>query len=666
MAKPKKKKSPPAKKTRVKKKTRFSFSSLVVPVMKWGLVASLWIFLGVGLLVAWYAAELPRIVESMEFHRRAAITIQTTDGETITRYGELKEAAVTVDELPAYLPQAVVAIEDRRFYSHFGMDPLGLLRAAAVNIRAGRIVQGGSTITQQLAKNLFLTRERTYKRKIQEALLALWLERELTKDEIMTAYLNRVYLGAGTYGVEAAAQTYFNKSAREVDLQEAAILAGLLRAPSRYAPSSNREQAEQRAAVVLQAMREAGYLSATRIEAQQSLVPFRPSPAVRSRTERYYTDWVLAEVERLIGTPDRDLYVETSFRPEIQRAAEDALIRALDEHGADRNISQGAIIVMDTDGAVLAMVGGRDHGASQFNRTTQAKRPPGSAFKPIVFLAALEAGWNPHDLIEDSPIETGRYTPANYNAQYYGDVPLSFALSQSLNTASVRLARSVGLDPIIHTAINLGIRTRLNRDLSLTLGSSGVPMIEMATAYATLANHGVGVDPYSVIRITDKSGMVLYERRNRPVELQVVQPDSVDKLTTMLREVIEEGTGRRAAVPYFAVGKTGTSQDSRDAWFLGYAGPFAAGVWLGNDDNTPMKGVTGGGLPSAIWRDVMMATAQDAESRGIQMPPPSAGPYARYNYQARSIPARTARMNEAPRSFGDVLRNVFSRPSYNE
>ncbi len=590
-----------------KKRNKVRRPGLLYKAVKWSFVAALWAMIIGVIALAWFASELPGIIDKPQFERRNAITVIDSHGQTLARYGELKGMTVHTEELPPHLIQAVLAIEDRRFYDHIGLDFMGMGRAALTNLMRGRIAQGGSTITQQLAKNLFLTPERTYRRKIQEALLALWLEHELTKDEILSAYLNRVYLGAGTYGVDAAARTYFDKPATTISLYEAAMLAGLLRAPSRFSPHSNPDLAAQRTRVVLNAMHDAGYIAETDIQNARLIESSRKtslSPAP-DQNARYYTDWITSRLPDLIGHPANDLTIETSLDGALQKKAEEFLSRALENH-KDKNVTQGAIIVMGYDGSILAMVGGRAYNVSQFNRATQAVRPTGSAFKPFVFLTALEKGWQITDMIEDAPIEDGLYRPSNFRDEYEGMVTLEKALARSLNTATVRLMQDVGIRDVMTMARRLGVTAPLDHNLSLALGSSGVPLLEMVKAYAIIANNGYYLELDTVRRITDKDGVLLYQHSVFPPAEPVISPRHVDALKSMLRTAVTDGTGRLAARnDYRAYGKTGTSQDFRDAWFVGFTDEYIAGVWLGNDDNSPMTGITGGSLPAQIWRDVM-------------------------------------------------------------
>lgn len=578
--------------------------------LKWGFVMGVWAGLFVLGIAAWYARELPDITRAPQFERKPSITILANDSSVIARYGDIKGESYTIRELPPQLVQAVLATEDRRFYYHFGVDPVGMARALVVNLTRKGVVQGGSTITQQLAKNLFLTQERTMKRKIQEALLALWLEKELTKDEILAAYLNRVYMGAGAYGVDAAAHIYFKKSARDLNLRECAILAGLLKAPSKYSPRSNPFLSNQRADVVISNMKAAGYLTDAQQKQATSLPLPRRKPAAND-SGQYYGDWIVEQLDDLIGAQEKDIVIQTTMDPEIQRAATDNLDTVLRTEGEARKVSQGAVVVMRRDGAVLGMVGGRDYDASQFNRATHALRPPGSSFKPIVYLTALEQGWTPDMTIEDGPFTEGKYRPTNFDGSYYGQIPLATALAMSLNTATVRLMQQVGVGPTLDTARRLGITADLEPNLSTALGSNGVPQIEMTEAFAVMANGGLGVTPYGIEKITDSDNNVLYQRDENQDLPRMFSFNSISMINQMLAGVVDYGTGIGAKLPMFTAGKTGTSQDFRDAWFIGFTNSYVASVWVGNDDNSSMKRVTGGSLPATIWRNVMTAANND-------------------------------------------------------
>ena len=594
-----------ARKATSKKKQKKSFFR---SLFKWLFVIGLWCGIFSGLVIAWYAGELPDITQQATFERKSAIIIQDANGATLARYGELHGTSVEIQDMPPNLIYAVISIEDRRFYEHFGLDPIGLARAMAVNLQAGRVVQGGSTITQQLAKNLFLSQERTLKRKIQEAMLALWLEHQLSKDEIISAYLNRVYLGSGAYGVEAAAKLYFNKDVKDLSLTECATIAGLLKAPSRYSPLSNPALSKKRAKVVLGAMADAGYIRSADTASLIDTPLTPPSKISHTSDVRYFTDWIVDGLNELIGTPGEDIIVTTTLNGDLQNLAEQKLENIILTYGKERAVSQGAIIVMRPDGAVLSMVGGLDYMQSQFNRVTQARRQPGSAFKPILYLTALEHGWSPDDKVLDAPIESGEYRPDNFKPEYMGEIPLKTALAYSVNTAAYRLIKDVGLREVQKTAHRLGIISPLADDLSLALGSSGVSPLELATAYATLSNGGLAVIPYAITKIESTKGELYYQRPKRRKTRRVVERKYVREITEMMQGVIENGTGRAARLPFKAAGKTGTSQDSRDAWFVGFTDEIVAGVWLGNDDNTPMEGITGGSYPAIIWKDLMQET----------------------------------------------------------
>ncbi len=602
-------KKKPSKKSKSRKQQKKKKPSFLFRCAKLLFVLGIWGAIALGATILWFAKDLPDITQSATFERRASIIVQASGGETLARYGESKGKTISSTDIPKHLVNAILATEDRRFYNHHGVDPLGITRAMLINLYHGRFVQGGSTITQQLAKNLFLSHKRKITRKIQEALLALWRERELTTDEILSAYINRVYLGSGTYGFEAAAQLYFGKSARNVNIREAATLAGLLKAPSKYSPLQNPDLAKERSDVVLLAMHDAGFLDKTELEAAKKM-PLTPPPratAGASSDVRYFTDWVINGLDDIIGVSDTDIIIQTTLDLKLQETAQRALKKTIDSADEMQFLSQGAILSMRPDGAIIAMVGGYDYNKSQFNRTIQAKRPPGSAFKPIVFLTALQQGWKPSDKILDSPITSGEYRPQNFANSYYGTVDLETALAKSLNTATVRLAQDVGINKVIKTAQRLGILSPLSADLSLALGSSGVSMLELATSYAVVANGGYKVFPYAISRIKTQDGEILFERSTNQNYQSIIRPQHISDLSLMLRSVINNGTGQAAKLPFPAQGKTGTSQDSRDAWFAGYTNKLVTLVWLGNDDNSPMRRVTGGSLPAQIWYDVMLA-----------------------------------------------------------
>jgi penicillin-binding protein 1A len=589
-------------------------------ILRGGLIAGLWGVVLLGLMLGYFALTLPSTADLTVAERRPSITVLALDGSLIATYGDLFGEPVRVKDMSKYLPEAVIATEDRRFYYHFGVDPIGLLRATVTNLRAGHVVQGGSTITQQLAKNLFLKPERTMSRKIQEMLLALWLEHRFTKDQILEIYLNRVYLGAGTYGVDAAARRYFNKSARDVTLYEAADIAGLLRAPTRFSPAGDRERSAGRAHQVLENMVAAGFITDTQMAAAESqksqlarVVPVRAG-------SRYFADWVAEQVGSFTGLGNRDLTVVSTLDPKLQDAAERAIDQTLEQDGEKSDVSQGALVAMTPDGAVRALVGGRSYADSQFNRATQALRQPGSSFKPFVYLAALEHGITPQDRFVDAPIRIGDYQPHNYGNKYMGDVSVADAVAHSLNTVAIQVEQRVGVDAVIATAHRLGITSELNRDISLALGTAEVSLMELTGAYAAFASGGDGAWPYGIVEIKDKDGTVIYHRTGSGPG-RVIAPEIAAEMIELLVGVVDHGTGRSAQIGRPIAGKTGTTQDYRDAWFEGFTADLVTGVWLGNDDNSPMKNVTGGTLPARTWHAFMVEAM-----RGQPVKPLNAAP----------------------------------------
>jgi penicillin-binding protein 1A len=575
----------------------------------WGAVIGLWGAIAAVGVVVWVGAHLPAI-QSLEIPKRPP-TIQITgaDGSVIAIRGEMPGANVALKDLPPYLPKAFIAIEDRRFYSHHGIDPLGIARAAVANILHRGVSQGGSTLTQQLAKNLFLTQERTFQRKLQEVELALWLERKHSKAEILELYLNRVYFGSGAYGVEAAAQRYFGKSAKNVTLAEAAMLAGLVKSPSRLAPNRNPEGAEQRAQTVLAAMAEAKFITEAQAQASIGHPSYNVKP-VGAGTVNYVADWIGEVLDDLIGQIDQSVVVETSIDPKLQAVAEAAVIDELAAKSVKFNVTQGALVAMAPDGAVRAMVGGRNYAESQYNRAVTAKRQPGSAFKPFVYLTAIESGLTPETIRQDAPLDVKGWKPENYSHEYLGAVTLTQALAMSLNTVAVRLGLEVGPKNVVRTAHRLGISSKLDANASIALGTSEVSLVELVGAYVPFANGGLGVSPHVVNKIRTLDGKVLYMRLADQLG-QVIDPRNVTMMNTMMQETLISGTAHKAELPgWMAAGKTGTSQDFRDAWFIGYTSNLVTGVWLGNDDNSPTRKATGGGLPVEIWTRFMRSAHQ--------------------------------------------------------
>jgi len=592
--------------------------SVLGHLVYWGVVLSVWGGISLTALFAYYASQLPPIDQLAVPKRPPNIAILSDDGSLIANRGDDGGPAVRLIDLPPYLPKAFVAIEDRRFYEHNGVDPVGMSRALLRDIAGGGSIEGGSTLTQQLAKNLFLTQERTLSRKIQEAILAFWLERRYSKDQILELYLNRVYFGSGAYGVEAAAQKYFGKSARFVTLSEAAVLAGLMKSPTKLAPNRNLAGANERAAQVITAMAEQGHIT----EAMAKLALANPAQVKHDKSAgsiNYAADYVMDALDDTVGAIDEDIVVTTTINLKMQAEAERALTDELNAKGAKFGVEQGALIALDPNGAVKAMVGGRNYADSQFNRAVAAKRQPGSSFKPFVYLAALEKGLTPDTVREDAPISVKGWSPENYSREYFGPVTLTKALALSLNTVAVRLGLEVGPKTVVAVAHRLGITSDLDPVPSIALGSSDVTPLEMVSAYAAFANGGLGVQPHVIARVRTANGKQLYLRRNANFG-HVIDPQYVAMMNQMMQETLLTGTARKAELPgWQAAGKTGTSQDWRDAWFLGYTSYLVAGVWLGNDDSSPTKKVSGGNLPVEIWSRFMKAAHEGVPVSGLPL-----------------------------------------------
>ncbi len=537
-----------------------------------------------------------------------AVTFLDRFGNEIGKRGIVLNDSVPLDEIPESLIKATLSTEDRRFFQHFGIDGIGTFRAMVENARAGGVVQGGSTITQQLAKNLFLSNERSLSRKLREAYLALWLEANLSKQEILKLYLDRAYMGGGVFGVVAAADFYFNKNVRELSLAESAMLAGLYKAPTKYAPHINLPEARARANEVLTNMVQAGLLT------EGQVIGARRNPAVavdrsEEQAPEYYLDWALEEVKKLARrnpalARDRIVTVRTPFDPALQKQADLAVETVLRENGKLRGVDEAAMVAMVPDGAVVAMVGGRSYGKSQFNRAVNALRQPGSSFKPFVYMTAFMNGYTPESIVPDRPIWIGNWSPRNYNRSYRGPVSLKLALTKSINTIPVRLTQSFGREKVLETAYAMGITHELENSVSLPIGSSEVSVIDMASSYSTFANGGMKATPYAILDVTNSSGVVLYRReRDAAAPERVLPEENVHMMNDILVNVIEAGTARRAQLNgVVAGGKTGTTNAYRDAWFVGYTGNFTTAVWFGNNDFTSTRRVTGGSLPAMTWK----------------------------------------------------------------
>jgi penicillin-binding protein 1A len=544
-----------------------------------------------------------------------SVTFLDRFGNEIGKRGLLRDDSVPLEEIPDVMIKATLATEDRRFFDHFGIDVMGTFRALAANARNEAVVQGGSSITQQLAKNMFLTPERSLSRKIREALIAVYLENHYTKPELLKLYFDRAYLGGGSYGVEAAAQYYFNKSIRDVNLSEAVMLAGMFKAPTRYAPHVNLAASRARANEVLTNLVEAGFMS----EGQVYGARMNPAKIVErgdSNTPDYFLDWAFEEVQRLMrGKEDHILVARTTVDLGLQKSAEDALSQTLTQFGRSRNFDQGALVSMETDGAVRAMVGGKDYGESQFNRATKAYRQPGSSFKGYVYLTALHNGFTPSSVVSDGPVACGRWSPKNYSGGYRGSMNLRTALAKSINTIAVKLSLKVGREKVLEDLTKMGIK-HLKKTCSLALGDNGMTPLEHTGGYAVFAAGGLEVHPYAVEEIRTLSGgdLVYNHERDEPPRKQIFDREVISQLNTMLQAVVLEGTGKAAQLDYtYSAGKTGTSSAYRDAWFLGFTGQYVTGVWLGNDDFTPMARVTGGSFPAQTWKTYMMA-AHDTDN----------------------------------------------------
>lgn len=556
----------------------------------------------------WRTAAAPRV------------TLVAASGAPITVHGQNLGAPIRLADLPRHAPQAVLAVEDRNFYHHIGVNPFAVVRAIVVNAREGEVRQGGSTLTQQLAKNLFLSSDKTMRRKIQELLLALWLEHQFTKDEILTLYLNRVYFGAGAYGIDAASRRYFGKPAAELNLAESAVLAGLLKAPSHLAPDRNAPGAGERGRLVIDAMLDAGFITASEARAAAA-APVRIGPSQFAGAP-YFVDFAIAETRARAEGVDADLTVRTTLDPAINEAADLGLIAGAARAGLDPSI-EAAVVILDGEGRIRAMAGGRDYRVSQFNRASEARRQPGSAFKPFVFLAALEAGYAPSSLVDDAPVSINGWSPANYKNQYFGVVTFEQALARSLNGATVRVQETAGRGAVRVAARRMGITSPLSQGPALVLGVDVVTPLELAGAYVPLINGGYRAAPHAIDSIATGDGERLY-RRETSFDGTAASPRAIAALNQMLRAVVVSGTGRAAALArYDAYGKTGTTQDNRDAWFVGHAGGLVCAVWVGRDDNKPMGDITGGTAPAIIWREVM---ERALKARPPKAPPPLLAP----------------------------------------
>ena len=610
-------------------------------LLYWSAVVGVWGLIALVAFFAVFATDLPDTSKMFDVKRQASISYLDRSGGLIAVRGSQFAPPVNLDELPPYVPAAFVAIEDKRFYHHFGFDLWGITRSIFKDLKAGHAVQGASTITQQLARNLFLTPNQNIRRKAQELILAVWLETKFSKKQILSLYLNRVYFGEGAYGIEAAAQRYFNKPAAQLTLGESALLAGLMKGPSRYSPVSATDRAARRASVVLNTMVKTHAITPEQRDAAFR-EPVHVSATLASQKAQYYVDWVDQQVRALVGQPVEDLVVETTLDLPIQINAEHAVHTIVGRDAKTRGVAQAALVAMDGEGRIRAYVGGEDYVASQFDRASQAQRQAGSSFKPFVYLTAMEAGKTPDTQVVDEPLTIGSWSPHNFTNRYLGPITIQGAFAESVNTVAARLANEVGTATVAQTAHRLGITSDIQTAPSMALGAVEVSPLEMAQAYSAFGNGGLRTKGYGIERIRTATGRVLYDHNlGLAPRTRVINQPALGEMIQMMRQVLISGTGVRARVPGRDVaGKTGTTSDYRDAWFVGYTGGFTAAVWTGRDDNTPMKRVTGGSSPADIWKMFMAASLP------------------RLNVQ--SIPGGTVAPTVAPTQPGDLIGDLLN------
>ena len=620
---------------------------------RWLLIIFIWLVLFLSMAVTWSLLNLPE-TESIQISRQPSITFLDKDGRIIASYGDIYGKSIKYQNLPDNLIDAVIVTEDKRFFKHNGVDLKGVLRAIYVNFREGRIVQGGSTITQQLAKNLFLSPERSFTRKLHELILSLWLELRFTKKQILSIYLNRVYLGSGTYGVQAASEKYFNKKVEDLNLYECAVIASLLKAPSRYNPIANKELSKERASLVLENMAKNKLISKNKVQEakynNQKYSKFTTPP----KSTRYFIDWLLPRVKGYVGEINEDLIVRTTLDVKLQKIAEESLNKITTQYPS---ADQSALVSLDLDGGVISMIGGRDYGDSQFNRVTQARRQPGSAFKLFVYLAGIENGYAPDDLITDSKININGWSPKNYKDIYLGEVSVKEAFSKSINTVAVKISEDIGREKVIRMAKLMGINSPILNSPSLALGTSEVNLLELTAAYDILANNGKGIFVHGIRSIENTEGKNLFTRKIQGPG-KILNSNTVSIMTKMMEETIKNGTGKKAKINRPAAGKTGTSQSLRDAWFVGFTSSIVVGVWFGNDDDSPMEEITGGTAPAVLWSDFMEKAHENIKPRALN-----------YNYQTSDSIIETKRKikeiiekskeNQKKNVFESILDNFF-------
>ena len=573
-------------------------------IVKWGLILAVLASITIGIIIAYYCQGLPDIENLDRKSDKQIIQVNFSNNERITNFGDIYYDEVQFYELPQHLINAVVATEDRKFFSHCGVDVFAIIRASYVNHKAGKIVQGGSTITQQLAKLLFLNPERTLQRKVQEVILALQLERRFTKEQIITIYLNRAYFGSGNYGVASAAKFYFGKSVSDINLNEAALLAGLLKAPSKLSPKNNQDSAETRTNVVISSMIKAGFLDEKNIKEINKDISFKTN----SSQKLYFADFVHDQFGEFLAKKDLDkkfISISTTLDERVQAKLEEAANQFVVENAKKIGKSQIAVVVMNKDGAILGMTGGKDYQQSQYNRAVSAKRQAGSVFKTFIYLAAFEHGFKPTDIFEDKKVNIGAWLPDNYEGKYFGKVDLKTAFANSLNSVSIQLAQKINRQDIADVASKLGIASPINKnDLTIALGTTEVSLYELTASFASIANDGKPVIPYAISAIKDEKGNELYSRESSGLPA-VLSEQTQEYAKEILRAVVADGTGRKANISSQVLGKTGTSQSFRDAWFVGFDNDYVIGVWIGNDDNSATKKITGGSLPAELFARIL-------------------------------------------------------------
>jgi penicillin-binding protein 1A len=628
------------------------------PKRSWPYVLALliaWGLIGGGVFLSHWISELPDTRGLLAKGPSHDITILDVRGRQVARRGLTHGTMVDVVDLPSYVPNAFIAIEDRRFRDHFGLDPIGLGRAAFENMMAGHVTQGGSTLTQQLAKNLFLTPKRTFERKSQEAFLALYLESRYSKNQILTLYLNRVYFGAGVFGIEAAAERFFGKPAAQLTLPEAAMLAGSVKAPARYNPLADADASMKRARVVLRAMEDADFITDGQRSAAQATRP-RVVRNTATPGSGYFADWVIDQIQSYVGALTEPVIVRTTFDLNSQELAERAVAQNFAQYAAKLRAGQAALVAMTPEGAIRAMVGGRSYGQSTFNRATTALRQPGSAFKPFVYLTAFEHGRKPSDIMDDGPVDIHGWKPGNYEGHFEGDITLTRAFAKSSNVIAAQLAAEVGPRAVVKTAHRLGINTNLLAVPSIALGSSAVTPLELTGAYAPFANGGKAVIPHGIIDIRTRSGKVVWERKGSGAG-RVMSPENAAEVVSMMTEVMATGTGRAARLSDRpSAGKTGTTQDYHDAWFVGFTADLVTGVWVGNDDNSSMVRATGGGLPAHVFHSFM----ETAESGLPVRPLPALAAAPVTEAEAPPTIASAPPAEKPPQTIEDILNRLAS------